>query len=168
MLIPLLLTLLAAVSSVFAEVAHNSHKSSRVCRNQLEVVVFQPPVCALEYLRKISRVLEAQSPLLFSDDNQLYSVIATFEARYKVVVALVDAFGNVFLSNDLVTPLSVANVATANVDRAWALGEGFSAFESARDADFPFFAYSFNVWNNDGEMWTINIIMSKANAPSAC
>lgn len=64
MLFGLLFTFLAACTAVFAENLEKEPCATRACREELESIVYTPPVCADEYLKRITRTLKAQSPLL--------------------------------------------------------------------------------------------------------
>ena len=164
MLFSLLFTLVAAISTVFAEDLGQGSKAARACRDELEGVVYTPQNCALSYLKRITQVLEAQSPLLWTDQAQ--AVIQNFASTYNVLVAVISPFGELYYyPGALVTN---APPVAASVDRAWALGEGFSSYEGINLNGTPFYAYNTNVWNENGEMWTLSVAMNKADAPAYC
>lgn len=167
MLFSLLLTVLAAGSAVYAEVMGKGSRAARACRNELEAIVYTPQVCAYDYLKKITRTLDAQSPLLWTD--QANSVLEQFRQTYGVQAALIDPFGNVLYNPPTIYVGSLPQVTVTSVVRAWALGEGFSDNDGVKTGQgVPSFVYANNVWNVNGEMFTIVVAMKKSDAPVYC
>jgi hypothetical protein len=169
MLFSALLTLFAATSAVFADVTGSESKAARRCRERLETVVFTPQVCAFDYLKRITKSLVLQSPLLWTD--QASSVLNQFRQKYGVYVVLIDAFGNLVLDPPQV--LTIPNIPLAQstgLMRSWALGEGFSTYDRTVLETIPIsaFTYSVNVWNIHGEIYNIAVILNKTDAPTYC
>lgn len=167
MLFSYIFTLLAASTAVFAEVLGEGSRAARACRDELEAIVYSPRTCAYDYLKKITKTLEVQSPLLWTD--QATSVMSQFRNTYGVEALLIDPFGNVLYDPPTIVGGSIPQVTTPSVVRAWALGEGFSDNDGSKlPIQAPFFAYATNVWNQNGEMFTIVVGMRKSEAPVYC
>lgn len=167
MLFSSLLTILVAGSAVFAESISRESRAARACRDELEAIVYTPQICAYDYLKKITRTLDAQSPLLWTD--QATSVLEQFRRTYGVQAALIDAFGNVLYYPPTIYTGPQPQVAVTSVVRAWALGEGFSDNDGSRlPIATPQYVYASNIWNVNGEMYTLVVAMSKAEAPIYC
>lgn len=162
MLFSSLLTVFAATASLIS--GHGS-KSARACRDELESIVYTPQNCAYDYLKRITRTLEVQSPLLWTD--QADSVLNQFRATYRVEAVLIDPFGNVLYNPPNILPADFP-VTAASVVRAWALGEGFSSYNGTKGYEVPFYGYSVNVWNRQGQMYTITVALNKTDAPLYC
>ena len=162
MLFSSLLALAAAVSTtVFGETLHRDHQS-KACSRELEAIVFGPPNCAKDYMRKITQSLV---PLLWTDRAK--SVIQTFENQFGVVVKLYDAFGE--YHNEETEPSRINNF-NYNYERTVALGEAFASYPLSLGFGLTgaFYMYSTLLWNGNGQMYTAFVLMNKTNAPLAC
>lgn len=164
MLFSVLFAIFAAVStSVFGH--RDGH--AKACSRELEAIVFHPPNCAFDYMKKITQTLVIQSPLLWTD--RAASVIETFENQFGVEAIFFDAFGSVwnYKSDDIEPPFNAFNY---NYERTVAIGEAFAAYPGSTSfgLDVPFYAYSTLLWNGNGQMYTVVVLMNKALAPLTC
>lgn len=160
------LTFVAVAASAVLGESLGQEQKAKACSRELEAIVFQPPNCAYDYLREITKSLVIQSPLLWT--NRAYSVIETFENTYGVEAVFFDAFGKVWQydadeDEPLVQPLNY------NYERTVAMGEAFASYDGhLYNNNLPFFAYSTLLWSQNGQVLTAFVMMNKTNAPLAC
>lgn len=83
----LVLAFSCVFSAVFAEFLPEK------CPLQLAEVVYAPKTQEFYYLENISKVLIAQTPLLFGDASQAHQVLSSFVNQFNVIVHVHDAFG---------------------------------------------------------------------------
>ena len=153
--------LLLSFLSVLSVQAHREHSS---CSRELEGIVYTPKVCAFEYLQKITETLTINGPLLFVNETAK-PLFAKFATTYNVHVYVVDAFG--FWYNYPGGPGLAPPIPIHLLDRAYGVGEGFANFQSNSKV-LPPAAYSYAkvIWNFDGVMYTIVVIVDKVETTS--
>ena len=172
MLFSLLFTLIAASSTVFAEVLGQGSKAARACREELEGVVYIPENCVFNYLKRIAQELVVQSPLLWTDQTE--AIIRNFKVKYDVSVGLISPFGELnapwetYFESTFPVPRPYPAVTDSSVVHAWATGEGFTILDKAViNFNVPVYMYNTIIWNKDGQMWTLVVVIEKANAPTS-
>lgn len=79
---------------VFANVNNRKSGKAKACERELEKIAYYPDNCAFAYLKRITNVLRAKSPLFWTPSAQ--SVIESFEVTYGVQVDVADAFGTYY------------------------------------------------------------------------
>ena len=162
----LLVLVTAATSAVFGETLARD-RADKACSRELEAIVFTPPNCAHDYMREITRSLVVQAPLLWTDQG--VSVIETFENRYGVRAIFYDAFGN-FYNYSGKEPKPIVNAFSYNYERTAALGEAFASYQGSEliNSNTAFYVYSTLLWNENGQLYTVFVLMNKSNAPLVC
>jgi hypothetical protein len=163
-----------AAQSIFAEFS-GLKTDQQVCTKELEGIVYNPANYYFDYLGRIAPVLLVQAPLLFQTPTMAKSIIDTFSQTYGVEVELYDAMGNVIdyqSSGPFVFSALPPNMGHLT-GRANGVGEAFSnlpaiaelikstlaSIESAGS-----YAYQKIVWNIDGRMLYVRIILPKTTA----
>ena len=156
----------------FAHQRFNANQDmSSKCALALQQMVFPPTTCSMQYLERLSRTLQVQSPLLFT--AYAADVLANFASKYGVYVFITDAFGNNYASppNTPLTamppgfstnggtytptsfPADFSSLAQANV-----IGQGFM-----NNNGYTY--YTFVIWNHSGEMYYVNVGAATTNSP---
>ncbi len=176
MLLFLLVSLISTISCKIRPFAHetfgdNNHADlSSKCGLALSQMVYQPTTCVMQYLERISRQLQIQAPLLFTQyANQ---VINTFTAQNGVIVFITDAFG----TNTPYPPPNTGSFTTlppgftetngVSVDNFMAMftstaeanviGQGFMSVNG-------YTYYTFKIWGNYGQLLYVNVGASNNN-----
>lgn len=162
-----------AVSAVFAYNFLNEDSSTNSCSEKLEGIVHVPKNCAYNYLKSINQVLKVQSPLFWNNPVQARSAVDSFKATYGVNVVFIDAMGSIyFYPADAASLISIAPKSKGLVnERAFALGEGFSAntlYANGPTPTTPITAYSSKYWSLDGQIYIVSISMNAASVPEFC
>lgn len=160
----ILAILLLSLLSVLSVQAQREHSHDNKCARELEGIVYTPKVCAFEYLKEITETLTINGPLLFVNETAK-PLFAKFATTFNVQVYVVDAFGiwyNYPGGPGLSLPIGVHLL-----DRAYGVGEGYSNFQ-ANSEILPPAAYSYAkiIWNFDGVMYTVVVIVDKVKATS--
>lgn len=164
-----LVAVLTFLSAFISAEVTGKQKSHRQCTRELEQIVYQPETPAYHYLKRISKSLKVQSPLLFTAQNQ--SILANFAATYNVQVFVTDALGFTLaypvaeVGFQPSTPLTTAFEADSVVPVAMAQlqlkGEGFQYINL--DGEFIGALYSFAIWSDDGEYYGVWIFDANNN-----
>ena len=169
-------SLIAVVSCAIRPFAHETFGSrcnsdlSYKCGLALHQMVYQPTTCTMHYLERISRQLQLQSPLLFT--QLATSVITTFAAQNGVTVFITDAFG---INSPYPPPnsgsftslppgftetngVSVSNFMAMFTSTAQAnvIGQGFMNQDG-------YTYYTFVVWSNRGQLLYVNVGITTTN-----
>lgn len=157
-----LLTLTASILGFAA--AEESRKSfnrcslnpADKCTQELEGIVYQPATSARAYLERIGEQIKISSPILWTENAD--SFLQSFEAKYNVIVEILDAFGSVtypaaFVGNQFY----YSTTSTANMN-----GTGFT---NEADETMGMIMSEFIVYNQFGELKYVLIKMMPENAP---
>lgn len=163
-----------AFQSVLAESVGKSNEA-RICAKELEGIVYAPDSFYEDYLRRISKVLLAQTPLMFQNPALTKSIVDTFSSTYSVEVQLIDAMGNL-IEYENGGPIVFGNNISSNMGRPTgrsnALGEAFSnevfssqslnkSMQEALVSVLGAYVYQTIAWNVDGRMLYVRIILYK-------
>lgn len=141
-----------------------ANKKSIACRKELEEIVFQPPSCAYEYMKRIGDELRSQSAVFWENSEQSKSLIETFSNTYKVTVVIIDAMGGTMrYPGGAMIPVSFK---TRGLARSRLNIDGFNAFETA-SVDLQY-EYTSIFWGPDGQMYSVLIALFKENLPEYC
>ncbi len=131
--------------------------STEKCRLELEGIVYQIKNQNYLYMQQISKVLIAQSPMLFGDENQQNAVLNTFVNEFNVEVIIGDAFG----SNALYAP--AGDYPPLGATKATSILRAEALNEPAYVVNMGQAYYSFALFDNFAEMKRITISMPVNN-----
>jgi hypothetical protein len=115
-----IIILLAFVVSVFSIVAAESerkpsHCASKNCTRVLEAIVFQPETYYKEYLDRISEEIKVAGPYILWT-TQAQGFIEAFEAKYDVLVTILNSFRNDLYSKNISTGNYFRTTTIANLN----------------------------------------------------
>lgn len=165
-----------AAQSIFAEFSGRKI-SQNACTKELEGIVYNPANYYFDYLRRIAPVLLVQAPLMFQTPTMAKSIIDTFSQTYGVLVELRDAMGNIIDYQGSGPFVFAVNPTISNMGhltgRANGVGEAFSNLPATAELQKSMlastespgsYAYQKIVWNIDGRMLYVRIILPKTTA----
>lgn len=136
------------------------------CSRQLEEIIFVPPVCAFEYLKKISQEIRLGKALLWTPLNA--SLIDTFQQKYDVFLVINDAMG-ISTKYTYSTYQEALSHALLNDDPSSGyITEHSNAIGGAFVNNGTHYKYKTIYWNNLGQMYYVKIVARKAVVPYTC
>ena len=161
----MLLTALHSCLGEITAIANQSHKlgfgTQKQCSRLLESTIFKPNSCAYKYLHKLGESFRVRAQALFTPLASQF--IYNFEVDNRVVVGLVDAFGQQVIYNFNGTASVGEPAQYSDTAQAFLNFPGFT-----RQVSLKSFYYTFQVYSPDAKYYAVTFQMPLEDDPIFC
>ena len=147
----------------FARLNAINNKNEIKCSKYLAKTINRPESCAYQYLNRLRKEFLVGCQLLFTP--QASSFVISFEIKYQVSVALVDAMGYTTFYNSNGTKQPASPSQYPDIAQAYLNFPGFIRETKENSEGFYF---SFIVYSVDAQMYTVTLSMPLSKDPISC